>query len=43
MSKLFLSMLIGAGILMMTTEDSKDSLSSTVRSIALAVAEAVQR
>jgi hypothetical protein len=43
MGKLFLSMLIGAAVMLTATDDSKGSLKETVRSVALAVAEAVHK
>ena len=43
MSKLFLSMLIGAAVMLAVTDDSKSGLKNTVRTAALAVAEAVHK
>ena len=42
MGKLFLSMLIGACVMLVMTDDSKTGFKDTVRSAALAVAEAVR-
>ena len=41
MGKLFLSMLIGAALMLFMTDDSKDGFRTSVRTAALAVAEAV--
>lgn len=43
MSKLFLSMLIGAIVMLVTTDDSKNGLKETLRTAALSVAEAVHK
>lgn len=43
MGKLFLSMLIGAVVMLAMTDGSKDDLKGSIRSAALAVAEAVQK
>jgi len=43
MGKLFLSMLIGAAVMLATTGESKNELKQSLRSAALAVAEAVQK
>ncbi|MFA7291567.1 MAG: hypothetical protein WC023_04875 [Rhodocyclaceae bacterium] len=43
MSKLILSMLIGAIVMLATTDDSKNSLMAAVGTAALSVAEMVQR
>ncbi|MFO1345618.1 MAG: hypothetical protein U1E85_04895 [Rhodocyclaceae bacterium] len=43
MGKLFLSMLIGAAVMLATTDDSKSGLRDTVHSAALTVAEAVHK
>lgn len=43
MGKLFLSMLIGAAVMLATTDDSKNGLKESLRSVALAVAEAAQK
>ncbi len=43
MGKLFLSMLIGAVVMLTSTDDSKDSLKEGIRTLALAVAEAVHK
>lgn len=43
MGKLFLSMLIGAVVMLTTTDDSKGSLKESIRAAALAVAEAVHK
>lgn len=43
MGKLLLSMLIGAVVMLTTTDDSKGSIKETVRLMALAVAEAVHK
>lgn len=43
MGKLFLSMLIGAVVMLTTTDDSKGGLKETVRTAALAVADAVHK
>lgn len=41
MSKLFLSMLIGAAIMLFMNDDSKDGFKASVHTAAMAVAEAV--
>lgn len=43
MGRFFLSMLIGAVVMLATTDDSRDGLKETVRTLALTVAEAAQR
>jgi hypothetical protein len=43
MSKLFLSMLIGAIVMLITTDDSKNGLKETLRTAALSLAEAVHK
>jgi len=43
MSKLFLSMLIGAAVMLAMNDDSKSGLRDTVRTAALTVAEAVHK
>lgn len=43
MSKLFLSMLIGAAVMLAMTDDSKSGLRDTVRKAALTVAEAAHK
>ena len=43
MSKLFLSMLIGAAVMLAVTDDSKSGLKDTVRTAALTVAETVHK
>lgn len=43
MSKLFLSMLIGAIVMLVTTDDSKSGLKETVRTAAISLAEAVHK
>lgn len=42
MGKLFLSMAIGAAVMLATTDNSQTGLKATVHSAALAVAEAVR-
>jgi hypothetical protein len=43
MGKLFLSMMIGAAVILASNDETRGRLQDTLRAFALAVAEAVQR